>query len=104
MKRLLIRFSVLLLTTLTLPVFGQQIITTFAGSGPPDNSPATSAAVGCFRCYLAVNSAGVYVSSGNRVFKIKPAGNIFTVAGNSLQGYSGDGGPATNATFSQLEV
>jgi sugar lactone lactonase YvrE len=103
MKRLLIRFSILLLTTLTLPVFGQQIITTFAGGGPPNNSPATSAATGCFRCYLAVNSAGVYVSSRNRVFKIKPAGNIFTVAGNSLQGYSGDGGPATNATFSELE-
>jgi len=59
--------------------------------------------VGCFRCYLAVNSAGVYVSSGNRVFKVKPAGNIFTVAGNSLEGYSGDGGPATNATFSEAE-
>ena len=101
MKRLLTRLSILLFTALTVPAFGQQIITTFAGGGPVDNSPATSAAVGCTRCFLAVNSAGVYVSSGDRVFKINPAGNIFTVAGNSLEGFSGDGGPATNATFSE---
>jgi len=100
MKRPLTRLSVLLVTALTLPLFGQQIITTVAGGGPPDNSPATSAAIGCTPCFLAVNSNVVYVSGGERVFKVNSSGNIFTVAGNALRGFGGDGGPATNASFS----
>jgi trimeric autotransporter adhesin len=99
MKRLLTHLSVLLVSALALPAWGQQIITTFAGGGPADGTSATSAALGCTPCFLAVNSGGVYVSGGERVFKVNSAGNIFTVAGNALAGFSGDGGPATSATF-----
>jgi trimeric autotransporter adhesin len=99
MKRLLTGLSVLLATSLTLPALGQQTITTFAGGGPADGTSAASVALGCTPCFLAVNSAGVYVSGGERVFKINSSGNIFTVAGNALQGFSGDGGPARNATL-----
>jgi sugar lactone lactonase YvrE len=99
MKRLLTRLSILLAASLTLPAFGQQTITTFAGGGPADGTSAASVALGCTPCFLAVNSDGVYVSGGERVFKINSSGNIFTVAGNALQGFSGDGGPATNATL-----
>ena len=101
MKRPLTHLSVFLVTALTLPAFCQQIITTVAGGGPGDNTPATSAALGC-PCSITANASGVvYLSSAsrNRVFKVDLSGKIFTVAGSDLWDFSGDGGPATSATF-----
>jgi DNA-binding beta-propeller fold protein YncE len=37
--------------------------------------------------------------SGQRIRRIDAAGQIETIAGNGQKGYSGDGGPAVNATF-----
>lgn len=50
---------------------------------------------------IAVDSAGnVYISDGgSRVRKLFPGGGILTIAGNGSQGYTGDGGLATNATL-----
>jgi hypothetical protein len=59
---------------------------------------------------VAVDAAGnLYISGGNlsgygagtgRVRKVTSDGIINTIAGNGTSGYSGDGGPATSASFS----
>jgi hypothetical protein len=47
---------------------------------------------------LASDSAGdVYISSGNCIYRVDLNGVLTLVAGNSRYGYSGDGGPATDA-------
>jgi uncharacterized protein (TIGR03437 family) len=49
---------------------------------------------------VAVDAQGnVYVADtgNNRVREISPGGAITTIAGSGTEGYSGDGGPATNA-------
>ncbi len=85
------------------------IITTVAGNGVPgsiivsgDGGPATAASIG-YPYGVAVDSQGnlFIADSGNRIRKVSPAGIITTVAGsvNGTQGFSGDGGPATAATF-----
>lgn len=79
-------------------------ITTIAGTGMAgyagDRGPATAAKL-CLPTALAVDGAGdVYFSdSGNhRIREIVAAtGVVVTVAGNGVQGYAGDGGPATAA-------
>jgi uncharacterized protein (TIGR03437 family) len=77
--------------------------TTVAGSGTSgyggDNGSATAAQL-YTPSGVAVDSAGnVYIAdfSNNRVRKVSPSGAITTVAGTGGSGYSGDGGPATNA-------
>jgi hypothetical protein len=84
-------------------------ITTLAGNGnrgySGDGGPATSAAID-FPGDLALDAAGnLYISCGDdgsglfsAIRKVTPAGIISTVAGNGTAGYSGDGGPAINAT------
>ncbi len=84
-----------------------QNISTIAGDGclGPDSGdgiPATSAcigypAVGCFDGIGNYYFAEDFGSS--RIEKISSAGIITTVAGNGASGYSGDGGPATNASL-----
>ncbi len=82
------------------------IITAFAGNASSrgysgDGGPATAAALQTPEG-LAIDSGGnLYIAdSGNNVIRKVDAitGVITTVAGNaSLQGYTGDGGPATSA-------
>jgi uncharacterized protein (TIGR03437 family) len=90
------------------PAQSQGIVTTFAGNGnmtfSGDGGPATAASLNLPRG-LAINSAGgVYISdTGNsRVRLVSPAGIISTVAGNGSYGATGDGGQATNASFSDV--
>jgi trimeric autotransporter adhesin len=67
-------------------------------SGDGDNMPATSAALSLAPS-IAVDSQGnifIAEAGSNRVRKVS-GGVITTVAGNGTQGYSGDGGSATNA-------
>jgi uncharacterized protein (TIGR03437 family) len=81
------------------------LISTVAGSGnigfAGDGGPATSA-------YLnqpegvAVDSAGnIYIADllNHRVRKVDSTGVISTFAGNGVQGFSGDNGPATSASL-----
>jgi uncharacterized protein YjdB len=84
---------------------GTGIITTFAGNGGSsplgDGGPATAAAV---RLPLGVSvdpSGNTYIVDNNaqRIRKVNTAGVISTFAGNGSTGFSGDGGPATAATF-----
>jgi sugar lactone lactonase YvrE len=77
------------------------IITTVAGNGmlgdSGDEGPATQAALSPRG--LAVDHQGnLYIAAGNRVRRVDAeTGVITTVVGNGTTGYSGDGGPATEA-------
>jgi hypothetical protein len=79
------------------------IMTTVAGNGAPgysgDGGPATSARLSDPWGVAADAAGDLYIAdSGNSVIrKVSPDGMITTVAGNGSAGYSGDGGPATNA-------
>jgi sugar lactone lactonase YvrE len=81
------------------------IITTIAGTGTEgffgDGGPATSALL--HRAVdLAIDPGGdifIVDNVDNRIRKISTSGIITTVAGTGVAGFSGDGGPATAATF-----
>jgi uncharacterized protein (TIGR03437 family) len=82
------------------------IISTYAGGASPisggDGGPATSAGL-MTAAGLAVDSQGnLYIADtvGERIRKVNTAGIISTVAGTGVANYSGDGGPAVNATLS----
>ena len=79
------------------------VITAFAGNrvkgNGGDGGPATDAQLD-FVNGLAVDAAGnVYIADMNqaRVRRVDPSGMIATVAGTGIGGWSGDGGPATEA-------
>jgi len=78
-------------------------ITTVAGSGwmgyQGDGVAATSTGL-AFPYAVAVDAAGnLYIADTNdsRIRKVDTKGTIITVAGTSINGYLGDGGPATGA-------
>jgi len=80
-------------------------ISTVAGNGEQgysgDGGPATAAPLGWAQG-VAVDAAGnLYIADSyyDRIRKVSPAGTITTVAGNGVEGYSGDGGPATAASL-----
>jgi autotransporter-associated beta strand protein len=53
-----------------------------------------------------VDGAGnVYVTNGggNAAYKVAPGGSVTTIIGSGVYGFSGDGGPATNAAFKSLD-
>ena len=79
----------------------EYVVETVAGTTdvPTDGIPATSSWLWA-PSDVAVDSAGnVYVPEwrGHRVRKVDPSGSITTIAGTGHWGYSGDGGPATEA-------
>jgi trimeric autotransporter adhesin len=81
------------------------MLSTIAGTGTTgytgDNGPATAAQIGGVG-YMAFDSSGnlIFPDYGHAVRKINlHSGIITTIMGNGTPGYSGDGGPATAATF-----
>jgi sugar lactone lactonase YvrE len=81
----------------------QNVITTFAG-GPKifTGGPATSISVSPSR--IAVGPKGeVYFGDreANVVLRLNADGTLSVIAGNGAAGYSGDGGPATQASLNQ---
>src|SRR6201999_672465 len=53
---------------------------------------------------VAVDTAGnLYIAEflNHRVRKVSPNGTITTVAGTGIAGFSGDGGPATDASLNE---
>ncbi|MBF8306025.1 MAG: repeat containing protein, partial [Acidobacteria bacterium] len=82
----------------------QGIITTVAGNGRVlrgDGGPAAAAVLGDVGGVAVDSSGNVYASDrrNDMVVKIAPSGVLRVVAGNGLQGFSGDGGPATSASL-----
>jgi hypothetical protein len=79
------------------------IITTIAGTGINgylgDGGAATNANISYTQGLMIDTAGNLYVGDvGNYVVrKISSAGIITTIAGNGISGFSGDGGPATNA-------
>lgn len=80
-------------------------ITTFAGTGEKgfsgDGGPATQAKMdNPFGVTRGPDGALWYCEyTGQKIRKVTPDGRIHTVAGTGEKGYSGDGGPALQATF-----
>ena len=86
------------------------LISTLAGTGvqdlPPikypqvgDGGPALHATFNVATSAAFSPTGDLYIADwlGNRIRKIAPDGTIMTVAGNGQTGYSGEGGPATEA-------
>jgi len=80
-----------------------QVITTVAGDGDEaysgDNGLATSA--GVTAGHVAVDAVGnFFITGDSRVRRVDAVTNVITtVAGNGISGFSGDGGPATEASI-----
>src|SRR5215469_5083564 len=80
-------------------------ITTVAGTGVAgslgDGGPATLAQLNIPRGLAVDSNRNLYISdsANNRVRRVSPDGMITTIAGTGATGFSGDGGPATQATF-----
>jgi DNA-binding beta-propeller fold protein YncE len=81
-------------------------ITTVAGTGrvsqgsfSGDGGMATAATLNFPRTLALDREGNLFIGDGgnHRVRKVSPAGIITTVAGNGQPGFSGDGGPATEA-------
>ncbi len=78
------------------------IITTIAGTGTTgfsgDGGPATAAQITTADGITVDRTGNVYFTQMNgRIRKIDAAGIITTIAGTGVNGFSGDGGPATAA-------
>ncbi len=79
--------------------FAQQyVVSTFAGGAPPATpTPAAAASIGTPNGVATDTAGNFYFIGSECVFKVDRNGILTRVAGNSRLGYSGDGGPATNA-------
>src|SRR6202158_1345585 len=81
-------------------------ISTYLGTGicgyNGENIKSTKAMT-CYPNGLAIDPAGDLVVVGGelRISKITPSGIVTTIAGNGVNGYTGDGGPAVNAEIGQ---
>ncbi len=80
------------------------IITTLAGNGTygysGDGGPATAAMIYGAGALVPDKKGNLYFTDGRRIRKIDAAGIIHTIAGTDSFGYTGDGGPATDARIS----
>ena len=78
-------------------------ISTFAGNGTAgfagDGGPATDARLNSANAVATDSAGNLYIADSDnyRVRKVDPAGRISTFAGNGIEGFAGDGGPATDA-------
>jgi RHS repeat-associated protein len=80
------------------------IITTVAGNGrgfSGDGGPANQARLNSPTGVAVSTDSSLYIADyyNNRIRRVAPDGIITTVAGNGSSGFSGDGGPATQATL-----
>ena len=85
------------------------VITTVAGNGmhkfDGDGGPATHAHLWQARALALDPSGNLLIADSNnyRIRKVDSSGTIATIAGRLPGGYSGDGGPATLAQFSDIQ-
>jgi sugar lactone lactonase YvrE len=76
-------------------------ISTVIGKGYGDGLQATNAVLNKPVKAIKDANGNIFIIDqfNNRIRKVTPNGVISTFAGNGQKGYSGDGGPATNASF-----
>jgi sugar lactone lactonase YvrE len=80
-----------------------QIVTTVAGQGQRvgdsgDGGPATSATLTSPAAIFLDANDNLFISDRRRIRRVDAATQVITtVAGSSIQGFAGDGGPATRA-------
>ncbi len=97
-------FALTLIFTATLNA-ADWTISTFAGNGTAggsgDDGPATAAQIdNPFGLVRGPDGALWFCEyTGQRIRRVTPDGIIHTMAGSGKKGYSGDGGPALQATF-----
>ena len=80
----------------------QGVLNTIAGGGTGGDGGAATAGTLAAPNAVAWDSAGNYYiadTANNRIRKVDTSGNISTVAGTGGLGWTGDGGPAINATL-----
>ena len=83
--------------------YGQAIISRVAGNSTEgfagDGGAAINAELNLPTAVVVDRAGNVYIAdqSNNRIRKVAPDGTISTFAGTGALGYSGDGGPATQA-------
>lgn len=83
-------------------------MTTVAGNGTNgfsgDGEPAVDAQLNGAVAVAVDTQGNLFIADfvNNRVRRVSQGGIISTVAGNGAQGYSGDGGPATEAELAQV--
>jgi RHS repeat-associated protein len=81
------------------------VITTVAGTGvygfSGDGGPATAARISDIYDVALGPDGALYIAdfSNHRIRRVGPDGIITTVAGNGVNGWAGDGGPATQAAI-----
>ncbi|HVF63172.1 MAG TPA: RHS repeat-associated core domain-containing protein [Casimicrobiaceae bacterium] len=84
---------------------GSALITTVVGNGNSgfggDGGPATQALLRGTTGVAVGPDGSLYLTDdgNNRIRRVGPNGVITTVAGNGVAGFSGDGGPAVNASL-----
>jgi len=99
------RSLLLLLSLSTSLIAADYTISTFAGTGVKggsgDGGPATSAQIdNPFGVVRGPDGAIWFCEyTGQRIRRVAKDGTISTIAGTGAKGYSGDGGPALQATF-----
>jgi uncharacterized protein (TIGR03437 family) len=82
-----------------------QVITTIAGGQwvfRGDGGLAVKASLGNLYDVASDANGNLYTADyyNNVVVRISPGGVLTVIAGNGIEGFSGDGGPATSASFS----
>jgi len=100
-KMAALSFGLLALTTSLLAQnYGSQFYsyTNFPGGNwPAVPVPATSISIGNPTGITTDVVGNVYIAGPSIIFKLDPAGMLTRIAGDGHNGYSGDGGPATDA-------
>ena len=67
-----------------------------------DSGDATQAPLSEISSVAGAGTGQAYVAARNQVWRVDWTGSISTFAGTGLQGFSGDGGPATAAHFHDI--
>ncbi len=100
-----LRLAVLSVVFGLLSAHAEWTIATFAGTGEAgfsgDGGPAVRAQINDPYGLVRGPDGALWFCehNGHRIRRIAPDGTISTVAGTGTRGYTGDGGPATAATF-----
>lgn len=90
--------------------FNRNRVSTFAGTGQQwlsgDGGPAKKAALHMPMQIAGAPDGSLYIPNmpSGSIRKVSPDGIITTVAGGRAIGFGGDGGPATSASFRELEA